>query len=152
MLLIIAMIFALSGLAAAQTTAFNFQGRLNDGANPANGHYDLEFRLYDAITGGNQVGSTVSKSNLTLVNGVFSTQFDFGLMGFDGSNRFIEVGLRQTATGTNTPNAFVILGPRQQILSVPYTIRSLRSTLAEDATHAVNADNAANAKSGDQLV
>ena len=28
----------------AQTTAFNYQGKLNDGGNPANGAYDLQFK------------------------------------------------------------------------------------------------------------
>lgn len=71
--LIVAIICALNGLTRAQTTAFNFQGRLNDGSNPANGRYDLEFRLYDAATGGTQSGATISKSGVLLINGVFST-------------------------------------------------------------------------------
>ena len=82
----IAFIFALTILSSAQTTAFNFQGRLNDGTSPANGRYDLEFRLYDAITGGTQAGSTISKPNLMLVNGVFSTQLDFVDAPFDGGS------------------------------------------------------------------
>ena len=131
--------------AMAQTTAFNFQGRLNDGNAPANGKYDLQFKLFDAPAGGNQTGSTVAKSGLTLVNGVFSTPLDFGAAAFDGGNRFIEIGLRQSVTGNTTPNAFVILGPRQQILSVPYTIRSLNSSNADNATNAANAVNATNA-------
>ncbi len=138
--LIFALIFALSVLTSAQTTAFNFQGRVNDGSNPANGRYDLEFWIYDAITSGNQVGATISKLNLMLVNGVFSTQLDFGINVFTGADRFMETRLRATGSG----NAFVILGPRQQILSVPYTIRSTRATFADDATHAANADNAQN--------
>lgn len=40
-------LFGFIGTAWAQTTAFNFQGRLNDGANPANGRYDLQFKLFD---------------------------------------------------------------------------------------------------------
>ena len=127
--------------ASAQTTAFNFQGRLNDGSSPANGKYDLQFRLYDSITGGVQVGATIPKANLTLVNGVFSTQLDFGAAAFDGGDRFIEIGLRQTATGGNPPNAYVVLGPRQQILSVPYTIRSSRATLADNSTTSNNSLN-----------
>ena len=35
--------------AHAQGTAFTYQGRLNDGANPANGDYDLRFAIYDAL-------------------------------------------------------------------------------------------------------
>ena len=32
----------------AQGTEFTYQGRLNSGANPANGSYDLRFTLYDS--------------------------------------------------------------------------------------------------------
>ena len=152
--LILTAIFAFAVLTSAQTTAFNFQGRLNDGTSPANGRYDLEFRLYDGLTGDNVVGTAISKPNLMLVNGVFSTQLDFGAAAFSGANRFIEIRLRQTAVGNNPPNAFVVLGPRQQILAVPYAIRSLKATLADDATHAAQADNAttaANAANADKL-
>ena len=43
----------LAGLhqAAAQGTAFTYQGRLDNGTNPANGSYDLTFALYNASTG-----------------------------------------------------------------------------------------------------
>ena len=40
--LIVTIIFALSVLASAQTAAFNFQGRLKDGNNPANGRTVLQ--------------------------------------------------------------------------------------------------------------
>ena len=36
----------------AQGTAFTYQGRLNDGANPANGTYDIRAGLYTTNTGG----------------------------------------------------------------------------------------------------
>ena len=140
-IVLIAFLCCVSTITMAQTTAFNFQGRLNDGTSPANGKYDLQFRLYDALTGDNIIGAAITKANTTLVNGVFSTQLDFGAAAFSGADRFIEIRLRSGGT----ENGYVILGPRQQILSVPYTIRSLRSTLADDATHAVNADNATNA-------
>lgn len=134
--LAITIFFAVAS-AAAQTTAFNFQGRLNDGSFPANGHYDLEFRLYDALTGDNQIGAAISKPNLTLVNGVFSTQLDFGSTAFDGSDRFLEIRLRATGSG----NGFLILGPRQQILSVPYTItaKNFTNSLSGDVTGGQNA-------------
>lgn len=35
-------------IAQAQTTAFTYQGRLDDGAGPANGSYDLTFALFSA--------------------------------------------------------------------------------------------------------
>src|SRR5215510_9052663 len=45
--------FQLSTL-LAQGTAFTYQGRLNDGAGPASGIYDLRFAIYDLLTGGTQ--------------------------------------------------------------------------------------------------
>jgi hypothetical protein len=33
----------------AQGTAFTYQGRLNDGASPATGIYDLRCAIYDAL-------------------------------------------------------------------------------------------------------
>ncbi len=94
--------------AMAQTTAFNFQGRLNDGNSPANGRYDLQFKLFDSITGGNQVGSAIPKLNLMLVNGVYSTQLDFRVTGtisafyYDNNPKFVEVSLRPTAASGTT--------------------------------------------------
>jgi hypothetical protein len=151
LLLAFAMLFAFSAFAAAQTTAFNFQGRLNDGNNPANGRYDLQFKLFDAITGGNQVGATLDKPNLLLNNGVFSTQLDFGPSIFTGSDRFIEISLRPTVPANITPNAFVILGARQQIMSVPYSVKSLNATNSDNATNAINATTATTAVNSQQL-
>ena len=44
----------------AQTTAFTYQGKLADNGNPANGHYDFQFSLFDALSGGAQQGTTHS--------------------------------------------------------------------------------------------
>lgn len=111
----------------AQITAFNFQGRLNDGANPANGRYDLQFKLFDAISGGNQVFATVDRPNLMLVNGVFSTTLDFGVSAFDTGTRFVEISVRPNGS----PNEYVILGGRQQILSVPFAVRAATAQNAQ---------------------
>lgn len=138
---VILFIAFLTTISSAQTTGFNFQGRLNDGSNPANGRYDLQFLLYDALVGGNQVGAIVSKPNTVLINGVFSTQLDFGSAAFSGGNRFLEIQVRPAGS----PNAHVILGARQQIASVPYAVKSLNATNADNATNAQNAVNATNA-------
>ena len=45
---------------AQQDSAFTFQGKLNDGGTAANGNYDMAFRIYDSVTGGTQIGSTVN--------------------------------------------------------------------------------------------
>ena len=38
---------------------FTYQGQLNDAGEPANGEYDLVFRLFDAETDGTQLGVQV---------------------------------------------------------------------------------------------
>jgi hypothetical protein len=41
-------------VAAQGTTAFTYQGQLRDGGTNANGAYTMIFKLYDAVTSGNQ--------------------------------------------------------------------------------------------------
>ncbi len=111
-------------LAAAQGNGFSFQGRLNDGNTPANGAYDLQFRLYDAIAGGNQIGSMVDRPNTVLANGVFSVTLDFGAAAFNNpASVFIEIAVKPNGS----PNAFNFLGPRQQLTVVPYAIKAANS-------------------------
>jgi hypothetical protein len=125
----------------AQTTAFNFQGRLNDGSVPANGRYDLQFKLFDMIAGGTQIGPTLDRPNAMLVNGVFSTPLDFGTSAFSGSERFLEILVRRNGS----PNGYVILGARQQLLSVPFAVRASNAANSDNAVNAQNSVNATNA-------
>jgi len=133
-LFFLVIIFSVASLAFAQGNAFSFQGRLNDGTNPANGRYDLQFKLFDAITGGTQIGPTVSRPGTTLINGVFSTTLDFGAQAFQNPNSiFIEIAVKPFGS----PNQLTILGPRQQLTVVPFASRS------QNATNADNSQNSA---------
>jgi hypothetical protein len=56
-----------------------YQGRLMDGGSPANGGYEFKFELYDAETGGFQVGETLFIGDVTATDGyVRITTLDFG--------------------------------------------------------------------------
>ena len=44
----------------AQTTEFVYQGQLQNASAPANGSYDFEFLLFDAVSGGSQIGPTLT--------------------------------------------------------------------------------------------
>lgn len=133
-------ILLLSGAAFAQGNAFSFQGRLNDGTNPANGRYDLEFKLFDAVTGGTQIGPTVSRPSTILINGVFSTTLDFGAAAFQNPNSiFIEIAVKPFGS----PNSFTILGPRQQLTVVPFASRSQNSTNADNSQNSAQLGNIA---------
>ena len=102
--------------ASAQGTVFTYQGRLNDGANPANGKYDLTFALFSVVSGAGQVGSTLTNSTTGVSNGLFTVTLDFGNQ-FPGANRWLEIAVR-----TNGGGAFTTLTPRQPITATPYAI------------------------------
>ena len=61
------LLFIAVASAKAQTTSFSYQGRLTDGANPANGSYQMQFALFDALTGGNQIGATLAFDGVALI-------------------------------------------------------------------------------------
>jgi hypothetical protein len=119
----IALIIGLLGLldsvnrAAAQGTAFNYQGEIADSYGPVSGSYDFQFKLYDASSGGIQQGTTQTKSGVPVSGGLFTVNdLDFGNQ-FDGNARWLEVWVRPTG-----PSAFTQLAPRQTVTPVPYAI------------------------------
>ncbi|MFN6963199.1 MAG: tail fiber domain-containing protein [Pyrinomonadaceae bacterium] len=117
----------------AQTTEFTFQGTLTSGGQPANGQHDFEFRLYDALTGGTQIGGVVTRSAVQVNNGSFAVPLDFGSQ-FPGADRYLEIKVRQAGA----PN-WETLAPRQRVASQPYAVRALDATNAGSAATAANA-------------
>jgi hypothetical protein len=114
-----------SAFCRAQGTAFTYQGRLNSGANPANGLYDLQFGIFDAVTNGNQQGSYVTTNATGVSNGLFTVTLDFGPGIFTGPARWLEIGVR-----TNGNGAFATLNPRQPLTSTPYSIQAANAESA----------------------
>jgi hypothetical protein len=119
----------------AQGTTFTYQGRLQDGGTNANGNYDFQFTLWDALSGGTQQPQptpiTVTRTNVTVVSGIFTVQLDFGASVFPGADRFLEIGVRPTGGG-----AYTILSSRQPITSTPYAMRSTSAGSADTAQNA----------------
>lgn len=101
-------------------TAFTYQGRLDDGDGPAVGAFDFEFRLYPAAGGEeDQVGPTVSHSDVAVSDGLFTVLLDFGAGVFDGEARYLEIRVRPAGEG-----GFTILDPRQPLTAAPYALYS----------------------------
>ncbi|MCX7000683.1 MAG: hypothetical protein NT106_10400, partial [Candidatus Sumerlaeota bacterium] len=111
-------------LSIAQTTAFTYQGQLKDGANPANGSYDLRFTLYDAVTVGSTIAGPVYVDDKTVANGLFSAELDFGAPPFDGSDRWLEIGVRPGSADNGDRTGYTPLSPRQKISNNPYALFS----------------------------
>src|ERR1035437_8360060 len=101
----------------AQGTAFTYQGRLDDGASPATGIYDLRFAIYDALASGSQIGGTLTSTATAVSNGLFTVTLEFGAGVFPGADRWLEIGVC-----TNGGGAFTTLIPRQQLTATPYAV------------------------------
>src|SRR6266850_1848955 len=117
-----ALLVLTASFVSAQTSNITYQGRLSDNGTAANGTYDLQFKLYDALTLGNLQGSpnTVTKTGVNVTNGIFTVQLDFGASAFPGADRYLDISVKHPADSLYTP-----LLPRQQLTSTPYAIHSL---------------------------
>jgi hypothetical protein len=124
----------------AQSTGFTYQGRLNDNNLSANGNYDFEFKLFTALTGGTQDGTSRQVLNVAVTNGTFTVLIDFGAGVFPGADRFLEIGVKPAGG-----SGFTTLTPRQQVTLTPYAIKSASATSADFAINATNATNATTA-------
>jgi len=97
-------------------SAFTYQGELRNAGQVANGLHDFRFALYDAPSGGTQIGVTLEQS-LTVSSGRFGTLLDFGAGAFDGERRYLEIAVSPAGAGT-----YETLTPRQEATGTPYTI------------------------------
>src|SRR5262245_17130594 len=102
-------VLCLSGLSPLLgQAAFTFQGRLTDGANAANGRYDLRFGLWDSVSTGNQIGAFFTLAPVPVSNGVFTVNLDFGAAPFSGAARWLEISVRTNGSA----QAYTTLSPR----------------------------------------
>jgi hypothetical protein len=111
-------------------TALTYQGELRDNGFPANGLFDFQFSLFDAITNGVQKGGTVSVNAVAVSDGRFTVEIDFGSGVITGDDCYLEIDVSPSGQAT-----FVTLDPRQELTAVPY------------AQHALNAGQWANSGS-----
>src|ERR1700722_8550160 len=79
--------------AAAQGTAFTYQGQLQNNGSVANGTYDMRLLLFPALTGGSQVGNTQTNIGVGVTNGLFTLTVDFGPV-FTGSTNWLRIDVR----------------------------------------------------------
>jgi len=144
-LFLFALIWSLSPLSFGQANTFTYQGKLTDNGSPANGTYLMQFSLFDAASGGNQIGPTLTFEGglgppaVQVTNGVFTIQLDFGAPTppfdntprFDGTPRWLQLSVRKIGELTYTP-----LTPRQPFTSSPYAIKSATTASADSLSTA----------------
>lgn len=128
------LLLVLSAISFAQTSQFTYQGKLTDAGVPANGQYDLTFKLFNLASGGTQIGSDVALNDVQVTAGVFSVNLDFGSSPFTtATGNYLEIAVRPGASS----GAFTILSPRQLITSSPYAVQTIRAATAAVADNAV---------------
>jgi hypothetical protein len=99
-------------------TKFNYQGEVIYNGSPANGDFDVRFKLFNALTGGSEL--IASDQTITIVDGLMNAELDFGDAVFDGQPLWLEILIEQP-----TIPGFFILSPRVAINNAPYAIQSL---------------------------
>lgn len=93
---------------ASHAEPFTFQGFLEQSGAPLNGTANLAFKLYDAQSGGNQLGTTITANSYPVLHGVFSIDLNFTGVAFADANRWLQVEVGGTP-----------MGPRIEILPAP---------------------------------
>ncbi len=96
--------------------AFTYQGQLKEQGEPATGAYAMQFKLYDAGSGGTLIATYPPSGTVavSVQDGMFTTMLDFGLTPFDGERRWLEVVVES-----------VTLAPRQELTATPYALYAL---------------------------
>jgi hypothetical protein len=108
-----------SAQASPVGTAFTYQGQLRKDGEPVNRTCDFEFRLYDAVSLGNQIGIAQTES-ITVANGLFTVNLDFGDV-FTGTARWLGVKVMCVQLGDTQ---YADLG-RQELTATPYALYAL---------------------------
>lgn len=111
---------------AAQGTAFTYSGRLTGNGAVVSGNYDLQFTLYNAVSGGGVVAGPLVITPVEVANGLFTVRLDFGPGVFIGGPRWLDVAVRPTGVGNYTS-----LSPRNEVTSSPYAIRAQSAGVAD---------------------
>jgi hypothetical protein len=103
-------------------TGFTYQGQLkNSGGSPITSTCTFDFSLYDALSGGTQIGGTSTVSGVSVVNGYFTTLVnsggEFGAGAFNGEARWLQIAVK--CTGDAAP---ITLNPLQPLTPAPYAL------------------------------
>ncbi len=97
-----------AGADAAVGTSFTYQGRLVQSGAPVTGSCNFQFSLWDADSGGAQVGTTQTKTGVTVDKGYFTVALDFGANAFNGEARYLTDDDISFDSGSNP-----VLSPRR---------------------------------------
>lgn len=131
LLLTLFLAFAPGLHAAPPGAGFTYQGRLQRDNCPADGLYDFLFHLYDAPISGNQVGPGLSTNAVSVSDGLFTVELNFGPGVFTGETRWLHISVQ-----TNGGARYTSLLPRQPVTPAPTAYYARDAGMASHATTA----------------
>lgn len=106
-------------------TAFTYQGRLKEAGQPANALYDMQFTLFDdpasvvPVAGPLALkGTGANPGPISVVNGLFPVELDFGPAVFTGGALWLEIAVALHPAGGANP--LTLLTTRQTLTAAPY--------------------------------
>jgi hypothetical protein len=101
--------------AVSLDTAFSYQGELTDTGQPVDGvSCDFRFGLWDAETGGVEVGISPANRTAAVTDGLFEVSLDFGPAFASGEKRWLEIEVQCPGDA-----GFTMLTPRTEIQPAP---------------------------------
>lgn len=99
-------------------SGFSYQGELRQQGNPANGLFDFKFSIFDLEIGGSALATPLLLEDVSVEEGNFVVELDFGAEVFSGAQLWLEIAVRQGASVA----AHSLLQPRQKLTSDPYSL------------------------------
>lgn len=105
---------------AATGTAFTYQGSLAKSGSGVTDTCNFSFGLFDASSGGSQIGSSVAKNNVSVNDGKFAVDLDFGSSAFNGDARYLDIQVQCTGDASMQQ-----LAPRTVLNGTPYALTAL---------------------------
>ena len=123
----------MSSPARAQSTAFTYQGHLDDAGAPTSGLHDFRVNLFNAATGGVVVGPPQCADNVDVIDGVFTLLLDFGQAYATTAERHLEIQVRSdTGLACGDLSGYTTMAPRQHLTATPLASHA-KSAFALDA-------------------
>ncbi len=101
--------------ATGASTGFTYQGKLEQGGQPANGNFDFTLQVFSGA-GGGQIASDVNYFNIPVTDGLFTVRvpLDPESMYNQSADPLLQIAVRNAGSGLYTT-----LQPRQRITQAP---------------------------------
>tara|TARA_R110002072_G_scaffold42064_6_gene117662 strand:+ start:7652 stop:9151 length:1500 start_codon:yes stop_codon:yes gene_type:complete len=126
-------------MAAAQSTAFTYQGSLQRDGSPANGLHNIRFRVFDDLVHGapdTQIGPVITIPNVMVVDGLFSLELDLGSEVLASTEeRYLRIDVQAVGDG-----GYLRMDPRQRISATPRAVSAFSSQVTHGLDLPINAN------------